>query len=160
MERPPGDSAAQTDARASDVLHRKRAVTAIRSLRAHEASASETTTSSSAIPNPSARASPSQPVMISPRMFSSRYETGFAVAAARNQSTSIRFRGRFIDEMNRNTKKTGKRPWTASPEPVRSAAKQPTAPKPSTTSRVNTNRTTIPSGPDLKRTPTASPTAT
>ena len=98
--------------------------------------------------------------MIRLRILSSRYETGFAVAAARNQSTSIRLRGRFIDEMNRNTKKTGKRPWTASPEPVRSAAKQPTAPKPSTTSSVKTNRTAIPSGPDLKRTPTARPTET
>ena len=33
--------------------------------------------------------------------------------------------------MNRKTKKSGKRLWTASPEPVRSAAKAPSAPKPS-----------------------------
>ena len=31
----------------------------------------------------------------------------------------------FIDERNRNTKKTGKRPWTASVEPVRNAAQLP-----------------------------------
>ena len=36
----------------------------------------------------------------------------------------------FIDEMNRKTKKTGKRLCTASPEPVRSAANAPSAPKP------------------------------
>ena len=30
------------------------------------------------------------------------YETGFSVAAIRNQSTPMRLRGAFIDEMNRN----------------------------------------------------------
>ena len=51
------------------------------------------------------------------------------VATSRNQRASIRFRGIAIEEMNRKTKKTGNRLWTASPEPVRSAAKMPSAPK-------------------------------
>src|SRR5438105_2882296 len=38
------------------------------------------------------------------------------------------------------TKNSGKSPWTASPEPVRSAAKHPSAPKPSA---VNAPSTTI-----------------
>jgi hypothetical protein len=55
------------------------------------------------------------------------YETGFRVAAIRNQSTPMRFRGAFIDEMNRNTKSTGKSAWIVSPEPVRYARKAPSA---------------------------------
>jgi hypothetical protein len=92
------------------------------------------------------------------RTHSIRYETGFAVATARNQSISIRFRGRFIDERNRKTKKSGKRPCTASPEPVRSAANAPSDPKPSETSAENTKRRSPPRIPDSRRTPTASPT--
>ena len=86
------------------------------------------------IANPSASASPSQPVMIRLRTHSSRYETGFAVAASRNHVTEIRLRGMFIDEMKRKTKNIGKRPWTASPEPVLSAAHVPSAPNASATS--------------------------
>ena len=81
---------------------------------------------------PSASACGSQPTMIRLRMPSIRYETGFSVAAVRNQSISIRLRGMFIEEMNRKTNSTGKSPWTASPEPVRSAANAPSAPNAST----------------------------
>ena len=42
--------------------------------------------------------------------------------------------GVFIDEMKRNTKSTGKSPWIDSPEPVRSARNEPSAPKPTATS--------------------------
>ena len=59
--------------------------------------------------------------MIRLRTHSIRYETGFTVATKRNQSTPIRFRGVFIEERKRKTKSSGKRPWIASPEPVRSA---------------------------------------
>ena len=79
--------------------------------------------------------------MIRLRTHSIRYETGFAVAASRNHVTAIRFRGMFIDEMKRKTKKSGKTPWTASPEPVRSATKAPSAPKPSVTRNANAKRT-------------------
>ena len=61
-------------------------------------------------------------------------ETGLTEARNRNQSTPIRFRGVFIEEMKRKTKSTGKNPWIASPEPVRSARKEPSAPKPTATS--------------------------
>ena len=53
------------------------------------------------------------------RTASMRYETGLSVAIARNQSTSMRFRGAFIDDMNRKMKSTGKSAWIDSPEPVR-----------------------------------------
>ena len=62
------------------------------------------------------------------RIPSIRYETGLIVATVRNHSISIRFRGRFIDERKRKTKKSGKSAWIASPEPVRSARKAPIAP--------------------------------
>ena len=78
-------------------------------------------------PSPSALAS--QPVMIRLRTHSIRYETGFTLATNRNQSTLIRSRGVFIDERKRKTKSIGKRPWIASPEPVRSASQRPRAPK-------------------------------
>ena len=52
-----------------------------------------------------------------------------SVATAWNQSVWIRFSGSAIEERKRKTKKTGKRPWTASPEPVRRAAKRPIVPK-------------------------------
>ena len=94
---------------------------------------SETIASTVAIPNPSARASASQPVMIRLRTHSIRYETGLTDARKRNQSTAIRFLGVFIDEMKRKTKSGGKSAWIASPEPVRSARNEPSAPKPSAT---------------------------
>ena len=46
-----------------------------------------------------------------------------------NQSVVIRSSGSAIEERKRKTKKTGKRPCTASPEPDRSAAKMPMVPK-------------------------------
>ena len=88
-------------------------------------------------------------------MPSIRYETGLTVAAQRNQSTSIRFRGKFIDETIRNTNRTGKSPWTDSPEPVRSAMKQPTVPKPIAIAIARLSSTTTPAAPDAGRTPTA-----
>jgi hypothetical protein len=96
--------------------------------------------------------------MIRLRTPSIKYETGFAVAATRNQSISIRSRGMFIEEMNRKTKNAGKRPWTASPEPVRSAAVAPIAPKPSRINPASNSSTIIPSTPAWKSTPIASPT--
>ena len=52
------------------------------------------------------------------------------VAIARNQSTSMRFRGAFIDDMKRKMKSTGKSAWIDSPEPVRRAMYAPSIPKP------------------------------
>ena len=42
---------------------------------------------------------------------------GLNVATIRNQSVSIRSRGRFIDDRKSPTKRSGKSPCTASPEP-------------------------------------------
>src|SRR5439155_12520691 len=75
--------------------------------RARPESVSATTAIPAAMPNPSASASPSQPVMIRLRTHSTRYETGLAVAASWNQLTFIRWRGMFAEEMNRKTKKSG-----------------------------------------------------
>ena len=111
------------------------------------------------MPKPSASASASQPMMMSERIPSIRYETGLSVATVRNQSISIRFRGMAIDERKRKTKNTGNRLWTASPEPVRSAAKAPSAPNPIEISIEKTSSTTAPAGPVARRTPTSSPTA-
>ena len=80
------------------------------------------------------------------------------VAASRNQVTPIRLRGMFIEEMNRNTKKIGKRLWIASPEPVLSAAKLPAAPKASAISAEKTSSTATPPMPAAGRTPTTRPT--
>ena len=84
-------------------------------------------------PKPSASAWTSQPVMIRLRTHSIMYETGLSVAAIRNHSTSIRFRGVFIEEMKRKTKSTGKSAWIVSPEPVRNASQAPSAPNASET---------------------------
>jgi len=40
----------------------------------------------------------------------------------------------FIEETNRKTKSSGKRPWIASPDPVRSASREPIEPNPMATS--------------------------
>jgi hypothetical protein len=87
-----------------------------------------------------------------------RYETGFAVATARNQPISIRFRGRLNEEMIRKTKRSGKNPCTASPEPVRSARSAPTAPNEIAISTARSRRTPMPTGPDWKWTPITNPT--
>src|SRR5262249_54325591 len=50
---------------------------------------------------------PSQPVMTRLRSPSTRYETGFHDATVRNQSCSIRFRGRFIDDRKKKTNSSG-----------------------------------------------------
>jgi hypothetical protein len=55
------------------------------------------------------------------------------VARNRNQPTAMRSRGVFIEEMKREDE-DGKNACTASPDPVRSARNEPSAPKPSATS--------------------------
>ena len=52
-----------------------------------------------------------------------------------------RLRGRLLEDRKMNTKNSGKRPWTASPEPVCSAAAQPSAPKPTAVSAPSTRIT-------------------
>ena len=64
----------------------------------------------------------------------------------------------FIDEMNRKTKKTGKRPCTASGEPVRSAAHAPRLPNASAIIAAKTSSTATPPTPAAGRTPTTRPT--
>ena len=66
------------------------------------------------------------------------------LATAWNQSVCSRLSGSAIVERKRKTKKTGKRPCTASPEPVRSAAKRPIEPKATV---IETERATITSAP-------------
>src|SRR5207247_6574842 len=149
VQRPPSDGA-----RHGERPH----VRAILTRSAQLASASAQTVIAAAIPKPSASASPSQPVMIRLLTHSSRYETGFAVAKSRNQVIEIRFRGMFIEERKRKTKKAGKRLCTASPEPVRSAARAPSAPKPSETRIAKAKSTSTPRNPDSSRTPTMRPT--
>ena len=90
------------------------------------------------------------------RTASMRYETGLIVAIARNQSTSMRFRGAFIDDMNRKMNSTGKSAWIASPDPVRSAMKAPSIPKPAAIRVARTRITTTPATPDSISTPKAS----
>src|SRR4029453_877265 len=98
-------------------------------------------------PNASPSASQSQPVMIRLRSPSIRYEIGLKVATVRNQSCSIRFRGRFIDERKRPTNRSGKSPCTASPDPVRSAKNAPSAPNAIATPVARMIRTTPPTMP-------------
>ena len=105
--------------------------------------------------NASASASPFHPSMIRLRMPSIRYETGLTFAAQRNQSASIRLRGKFIDEMSRKTNNTGKSPWTASPEPVRSAMNRPAPPKAIAIATARRSSIAIPAAPDSRCTPTA-----
>ena len=111
-------------------------------------------------PKPSPSACPSQPVMIRLRTHSIRYETGLMLATKWNQSTAIRFRGVFIEERKRKTKRSGNSPWIASPEPVRSARKTPSAPKLTEITAAKRKSTRIPSAPDAKSTPMSRPTAT
>ena len=110
------------------------------------------------MPKPSASASTSQPMTMSERIPSIRYDTGLSVATVRNHSISIRFRGMAMDDRKRKTKNTGNRLWTASPEPVRSAAKAPRAPNPIEIRMEKAMSTTAPAGPVARRTPTSSPT--
>src|SRR5581483_9123538 len=104
--------------------------------------------------NASPTASPFQPSITRLRIPSIRYETGFTVASQRNQSASIRFRGKFIEETSRNMNRRGKRPCTASPDPVRSAMNRPTAPKPKAIATARTRMTATPAGPLCGWTPT------
>src|SRR2546426_5544500 len=106
---------------------------------------------------PSPSASQFQPSITSERTASIRYETGLTVATHRNQSASIRLRGMFIDDRKRNTKKTGKRPCTASVEPVRSAAQLPSAAKPSAMTSSRRSSIAAPPNPLASRTPNARP---
>src|SRR5918996_625830 len=122
------------------------------------AAASATAPIASARPNPSASACPSQPVTIRLRSPSIRYETGLIVATMRNQSISIRFRGRFMDERKRKTKRSGNIACTASPVPVRSARTAPIAPKAMATRTARKTTTKRPATPLSGRTPAARPT--
>jgi hypothetical protein len=113
----------------------------IRCRSARLASPKATTARMAVTANARASASPFQPSMIRLLIPSIRYETGFAVATARNQPISIRFRGRLNEEMIRKTKRSGKKPCTASPEPVRSARSAPTAPNEIAISTARSRRT-------------------
>ena len=117
----------------------------------------DTIASAAATPNASASACQSQPAMIRLRSPSIRYEIGLNVATVRNQSCSIRFLGRFMDERKSPTKRSGKRPCTASPEPVLSAKNAPSAPNAIATAVARMIRTTPPTIPDSSRTPTINP---
>ena len=64
----------------------------------------------------------------------------------------------FIDEMNKKTKKTGKRLCTVSVEPVRSATQAPRLPNASEIIAANTSRTATPPIPEARRTPAIVPT--
>ena len=76
----------------------------------------------------------------------------------RNQSCSISGRGSAIEDRNSATNSSGKKPWTASPVPVRRPMNAPVAAKPSATSIANTSSTGIPAGPAAKSMPDAKPT--
>ena len=127
--------------------------------RAHVAAAIDAIAIAAANPKASASACQSQPAMIKLRRPSIRYEIGLKVATIRNQSVSIKFRGRFIDDRKRPTKSSGKRPCTASPDPVRSAKNAPNAPKAIATVVASTSRTIAPVTPVSRRTPMMSATA-
>jgi hypothetical protein len=81
------------------------------------------------------------------------------VATKRNQSCSIRLRGRFIDDRKIATKNSGKALSTASTEPVLMASMAPIPPNPSATSTVNSTMTSMPPKPLLISTPISSPNA-
>ena len=109
-------------------------------------------------PNASPSACQFQPSMIRLRSPSIRYEIGLNVATVLNQPIWIRFRGRFIDDRKSPTKRSGKRPCTASPEPVRSAKNAPNAPNAIATPVARMISTIPPTIPDSSRTPAISPT--
>jgi hypothetical protein len=64
----------------------------------------------------------------------------------------------FIDERNRKTKKTGNSPWTASVEPVRSAAHVPNEANASAITVSSTSSRNAPPTPVSRCTPKANPT--
>ena len=80
------------------------------------------------------------------------------MATSRNQSVWMRSRGRLIDDRKRKTKKTGNIPWTASPEPVRSAMKRPMEPNPIAMRVARATITRTPRTPAAKLAPAATPT--
>ena len=86
------------------------------------------------------------------------YETGFQVATVRNQSVSIRLRGSAIELRKSAAKSSGKMPWTASPDPVRSATNAPMPPKPSEISRASAPITSAPGTPEWIPSPATAPT--
>ena len=96
-------------------------------------------------------------MMIRLRIPSIRYETGLIVVTVRNQSISIRFRGRFIEDRKRKTKKSGKSAWIASPEPVRRARNAPIAPNASATRTPRRTMRKTPGTPLSGRTPATMP---
>ena len=66
------------------------------------------------------------------------------VAIVRNQSCSMRSRGKNAELRNSSTKNSGKNPWTAWPEPARSATN---VPKQANAMQIVTARTTSTSAP-------------
>ena len=125
--------------------------------RAHDDAAIASSPIVAAMPKPSSSACASQPVMIRLRMPSIRYDTGLNVATVRNQSVSIRFRGKFIEDRKRRTKRSGKSPCTASPDPVRSAKNAPSALNETAISVASASSTNAPATPVSSLTPKASP---
>ena len=85
--------------------------------------------------------------------------TGLTLAIVWNQSVVSRSSGSAIAERKRKTKKTGKRPWTASPEPKRRAAKRPIVPKATVIETERARMTSAPAGPAASSAPAISPTA-
>ena len=75
-----------------------------------------------------------------------------------NQSVWIRSSGSAIEERKRKTKKTGKRLWTASPEPVRRAAKRPIVPKATVIVTESATMTRAPPTPAASSAPAVRPT--
>jgi hypothetical protein len=80
------------------------------------------------------------------------------VAIVRNHSCSIRFLGIEIELKKRRTKRSGKVPWTASPEPVRIAMNIPIPPNPIEIRIESAKRTGTPSGPAANPAPAIRPT--
>ena len=78
--------------------------------------------------------------------------TGLAAATSWNHCVCSSSSGSDIAEMKRKTKKTGKRLCTASPEPVRKAAKSPIEPKATV---IETERAMIVSAPPIPVTSSA-----
>src|SRR4028119_267928 len=83
---------------------------------------------------------------------------GLTVAIHRNQSCSMRSRGRLMLDIKIETKKSGKALSTASTEPVLRASIAPIPPNPRATSTVSSTSTIIPGKPDFTSTPKRTPT--
>src|SRR4051812_13142316 len=126
---------------------------------ATEASASPTTRKPAATAKEPRIGPISQPSIISARIPSSKYEIGLIDATVSNHPVWMRSRGRFADDRKSRTKKSGKMPCTASPDPVRSPTARPSAPKPVAASAPISTMPTPPGTPVAKVPPPMSPIA-